>query len=121
MWMDLRQDVAYAFRGLRRTPAFTAVAVLTLALGIGANTAIFTVINTALLRPLPYAEGDRLVFVWNVREGNPEPLGPGRMLDFKRQAASFSGFAGISHISYTLTGAGDAERIPGSSVSSGFF
>lgn len=121
MWMDFRQDVTYAVRGLRRTPGFTAVAVLTLALGIGANTAIFSVINTALLRPLPYADGDRLVFVWNVREGAPEPLGPGRMLDFKAQSTSFSGFAGISHISYTLAGSGDAERISGSSVSSAFF
>jgi putative ABC transport system permease protein len=120
-WTDFSQDVSYALRGLRRAPGFTAVAVLTLALGIGANTAIFSVINTALLRPLPYPDGDRLVFVWNVREGKPEPLGPGRMLDFKAHSTSFSGFAGISHISYTLTGSGDAERISGSSVSSAFF
>jgi predicted permease len=121
MWTDLRQDVTYAVRGLRRAPSFTAVAVLTLALGIGANTAIFSVINAALLRPLPYADGDRLVFVWNERDGQADNLGPGRMLDFKRQATSFSGFAGISHISYTLTGAGDPERLRGSSVSSSFF
>src|SRR6187431_3568479 len=103
MWMDLRQDVVHALRGLKRALAFTAVAVLTLALGIGANTAIFSVINTALLRPLPYAEGDRLVFVWNTHEGRTENLGPGRMLDLKRQSTSFSGFAGIAHLSYTLT------------------
>ena len=121
MWTDLRQDVTYALRGLRRAPSFTAVAVLTLALGIGANTAIFSVINTALLRPLSYADGDRLVFVWNAHDGNTENLGPGRMLDLKRQATSFSGFAAISHISYTLTGVGDPERLSGSSVSSGFF
>jgi putative ABC transport system permease protein len=120
-WTDFKQDVVYALRGLRRAPGFTAVAVLTLALGIGANTAIFSVINTALLRPLPYAEGERLVFVWNLREGKPEPLGPGRMRDFKTQSSSFSGFAGISHISYTLTGSGDAERVFGTSVSSAFF
>src|SRR5688572_32604426 len=121
MWTDLRQDVAYAVRGLRRAPGFTGVAVLTLALGIGANTAIFSVINTALLRPLPYADGDRLVFVWNLRDGRADNLGPGRMLDLRARATSFSGFAGISHISYTLTGSGDAERISGSSVSSAFF
>jgi putative ABC transport system permease protein len=121
MWTDFRQDAAYAIRGLRRAPAFTAVAVLTLALGIGANTAIFSVINTALLRALPYAEGDRLVFVWNTHEGDAENLGPGRMMDLRRQATSLSGFAGIAHLSYTLTGAGDAEKIAASSVSSSFF
>ena len=63
MWTDLRQDAAYALRGLRRTPAFTVVAVVTLALGIGANTAIFSVINTALLRPLRFAEPSGLVFL----------------------------------------------------------
>src|SRR5262245_25601290 len=121
IWTDFRQDVRYALRGLRRAPAFAAVAVLTLALGIGANTAIFSVINTALLRPLPYADGSRLAFLWNTRSGVAEPLGPGRMLDFRTQATSFSGFAGLSHMSFTLTGAGDPERLQGSSVSSSFF
>lgn len=121
MWTDFRQDAAYALRGLRRAPGFTAVAVLTLALGIGANTAIFSVLNIALLRPLPYADGDRLVFVWNQHQGNTDNLGPGRMLDLRRQTTSFSGFAGISHLSYTLTGWGDPERIAASSVSSSFF
>jgi predicted permease len=121
MWTDFRQDASYALRGLRRAPAFTAVAVLTLALGIGANTAIFSVINTALLRPLPYADGDRLVFVWNLYQGKTDNLGPGRMLDIQRQATSFSGFAGIAHLSYTLTGSGAAEKIAAASVSSSFF
>ena len=121
MWTDFRQDVTYALRGLRRAPGFTIVAVLTLALGIGANTAIFSVLNIALLRPLPYADGDRLVFVWNQHNGGTDNLGPGRMLDLRRQATSFSGFAGISHLSYTLTGWGDPERIVSSSVSSSFF
>jgi predicted permease len=122
MMTDLRQDIAYAFRGLRKAPAFTAVAVVTLALGIGANTAIFSVVNAALLRPLPLDEPDRLVFLWNRNvEGRPNPLGPGRMLDFRRQATSFESSAAISHISYTLTGMGDPESIEGSSVSSAFF
>src|SRR5436190_7506144 len=121
MWMDLRQDVVHAIRGLKRAPAFTAVAVVTLALGIGANTAIFSVIDTALLRPLPYADSDRLVFVWNTKNGVQEALGPGRLMDIRAGATSFSGFAPLSHISFTLTGSGDAERVAGSSVASTFF
>ncbi|MEO6238217.1 MAG: ABC transporter permease [Vicinamibacterales bacterium] len=121
MWNDLRQDVIYALRTLRRSPAFAAVAILTLALGIGANTAIFSVINTALLRPLPYADDQRLVFIWNLRNGEQEPLGPGRLIDIRSQATSFSSVAGISHMSFTLTGGGEAERLQGSSVASSFF
>jgi putative ABC transport system permease protein len=96
--------------------------VLTLALGIGANTAIFSVVNAALLRPLPFADAGRLVFLWNrTPEGEPNPLGPGRMLDFRAQTTSFEESAAVAHISYTLTGAGDAESIQGSSVASTFF
>jgi len=122
MWSDIRQDVKHAVRGLRRAPGFTAIALLTLALGIGANTAIFSVINGALLRPLPFPDAGQLVFLWNTHHnGELEPIGPGRMLDFRAGSTSFSGFAGISHLSFTLTGAGDPERIAGSSVSSTFF
>jgi len=122
MWTDFAQDVRYAIRGLRRSPGFTFVAILTLALGIGANTAIFSVINAALLKPLPFPRPDRLVFLWNTRPGGDlEPLGPGRMLDFRSQSTSFSGFAGISHMSFTVTGSGEPERVNGSSVSSTFF
>jgi len=122
MWSDIRQDVKHAIRGLRRARAFTAIALLTLALGIGANTAIFSVIDGALLRPLPFPDAGQLVFLWNTHHsGELEPLGPGRMLDFRAGSTSFSSLAGISHMSFTLTGAGDPERIAGSSVSSTFF
>jgi putative ABC transport system permease protein len=122
IWADFRQDVRYSLRGLRRTPGFTSIAVLTLALGIGANTAIFSVINGLLLQPLPFPDAGRLVFLWNIRsDGDREPLGPGRMLDFREQATSLAGFAGISHLAFNLTGSGDPERINGSSVSASFF
>ncbi len=122
MFTTLSQDVRYALRGLRRAPGFTGVAVLTLALGIGANTAIFSLVNAALLRPLPFKDPDQLVFLWNTHASRePEPLGPGRLMDFRAQTASFGALAGISHLSLTLTGRGDPERISGSSVSSNFF
>jgi putative ABC transport system permease protein len=122
MWNDLRQDSWYAVRALLRTPGFTATAVLTLALGIGANTAIFSVISGVLLRHLPYREPDRLVFVWSTSQSFPrEPLTPGRLIDFREQLTSASGFAGISHVPFNLTGSGNPDRISGSSVSSPFF
>jgi len=122
MWTDLRQDVSYALRGLRRAPGFTLVAVVTLALGIGANTAIFSLINAVLIKPLPFADPGALVFLWNTRaSGEPEPLNPGRLTDFRNQMTSLAGFAGLSHLSFTLTGYGDPEQISGSSVSSSFF
>jgi predicted permease len=122
MWRDLRQDVNYAVRGLRRTPGFTVVALLTLAIGIGANAAIFSVVNAVLLRPLPFADPGNVVFLWNRKpDGQPAPLAPARMMDFRAQATSFSGMAAISHFSFTLTGRGDPEQISGASVSSTFF
>jgi predicted permease len=122
MLNDLRQDSWYAVRALRRAPAFTITAVLTLALGIGANSAIFSVISSVMLRPLPYRDPSRLVFVWSTSPSlSREPLTPGRLVDFRNQLTSMSGFAGISHVPFNLTGAGDPERIGGSSVSSSFF
>jgi putative ABC transport system permease protein len=67
LWDDAKQDSAYAIGSLRKTPAFTVVALITLALGIGANTAIFSVINSVLLRPFPYRDPERLIFVWSSR------------------------------------------------------
>jgi putative ABC transport system permease protein len=122
MFNDLGKDVLYSARSLARTPAFTVVALATLALGIGANTAIFSIIHGVLLKPLPYKDPDRLVFVWSSANVFPRaPLTPGRLVDFRDQFTSVADLAGISHLSFNLTGAGDAERLAGSSVSSNFF
>ena len=122
MWTDFRQDAGYAIRTLARSRGFTLTAILTLALGIGANTAIFSIISGVLFRPQPYRDPSRLVFVWSTSDAFPrEPLTPGRMLDFREQMSSLDGFAGISHIPVNLTGSGDPERLGGSSVSSSFF
>jgi putative ABC transport system permease protein len=122
MGNDIRQDVMYAIRSLSKSPAFTLVALVTLALGIGANTAIFSVINAVLLRPLPFRQPDRLVFVWSSTDAFPRAaLTPGRLLDFRARLTSVASLAGISHLSVNLTGLGDPERLNASSVSSNFF
>ena len=122
MWTDIRHDALYAMRSLAKTPGFTAVAVLTLALGIGANTAIFSVINSVLLRPLPYRDADRIVFVWTrTQNAARAPLSPARYLDFRDRMQSLTGLAGICQFSVRLTGGGDPEQIDASSVSSSFF
>jgi putative ABC transport system permease protein len=122
MWTDTKLDVVYALRSLRKNPGFTIVAVLTLALGIGANTAIFSVINSVLLRPLSYRDADRIVFLWSSRDGRArEPLTPARLLDFRERMTAVNGVAGISQIAVNMTSGGDPERIRASSVSSNFF
>ena len=122
MLNDFRRDVAYAVASLLRTPAFTLVVLLTLGLGIGANTAIFSIVHGVLLRPLPYRDADRLVFVWSSANAFPRaPLTPGRLADFRDQLTSVAELAGISHLSLNLTGTGEPERLVGSSVSSNFF
>ncbi|HYL60980.1 MAG TPA: ABC transporter permease [Candidatus Methylomirabilis sp.] len=121
----LWKDVRHAFRTLRKSPGFTAVAVLTLGLGIGANTAIFSVVESVLLRPLPYHEPSRLVEVWNtyLPQFPQAPLSPGDFQDFKREAASFSEMACYVDIpqGFNLTGEGEAQRIEARYATSGLF
>src|SRR5688572_32393894 len=107
------QDIRYAVRLLARTPGFTAVALLTLALGIGANTAIFTVVNTLLLRPLPYGQPDRLVMVWQdfTARGGPadEWASPGNFADWRKAPGIFEKVAAIGGWRPTLTGGAEPE------------
>jgi putative ABC transport system permease protein len=121
LWQDLRQ----ALRVLRKNPGFTAVAVLTLGLGIGANTAIFSVVESVLLRPLPYRDPGSLVQVWNsyLPQFPQVPNSSGDFLDFQRQATSFSGMAAYIDIphGFNLTGDGDPQRIEARLATSGLF
>ena len=115
-------DIVYALRVLKKAPGFTVVALLTFALGIGANSAIFSVVYGVLMRPLAYHDSGRLVFVWSSRTAIPrEPLSPGRLIDFRQQLTSVEALAGISQIPLNLTGSGEPERLDASSVSSNFF
>lgn len=122
MWLDrLRQDLRYALRGLRRNPGFAAVAILTLALGIGMNTAVFSVVNAVLLRPLPDPEASRLVWVTNhIERFNLEAVGGPDFLDWKEQARSFERLASYGYGGVTLGSGADAEQIGAASISDDF-
>ena len=114
MWDALRQDLRYAGRALRRNPGFTLVAVLTLSLGIGANTAIFSVINGVLLRPLPYPDPDRLVRVFTSFSGSERyAVSQPEFMDYKGLTQVFENAAAFSGASITLTADGEPERLRG--------
>lgn len=119
------QDVRYSARTLCKHPGFAAVAVLTLALGIGANTAIFSVVENVLLRPLPYPHAEDLVQIWNTYppQAPRAPLSPGDYADWRQQNASFSEMGGYAQISqgFNLTGEGEPQRVLGSYASAGLF
>jgi predicted permease len=112
---NIVQDLRYGIRTLRRTPTFTLVVVLTLALGIGVNTAIFSLVNSILLRPLPYADPDHLVGLWNM--SSPK----GGILAFQERITTVDTAAFTIDIGYNLSGNGDAVRIMGNEVSSNLF
>jgi putative ABC transport system permease protein len=121
---DFWNDLRYAIRLQRKNPAFTIVAVIALALGIGANTAIFSVVNTVLLRPLPYKDPERLVMVWEeaTKAGYPQDTPTAaNFIDWRDQNQTFEGMAAITDDSFNLTGAGDPERLEGQRVSTNLF
>jgi putative ABC transport system permease protein len=120
---SLRRDVAFSLRLLRRQPSFTFVAIAALALGIGANTAIFSVVDAVLWRPLPYADADRIMSVAEQRPREGRLYGavsPADFFDWRRDATNFAAMAAFNEGAVNLTGTGEPERIRTLRVSAGF-
>src|SRR5215469_14012209 len=120
----LGQDLRYALRQLHKNPGFTFTAIITLALAIGANTAIFSVVNAVLLRPLPYPKSDQLVMLWeqNPHRGWFENIVSGEnFLDWQKQNQVFAGTAAFESNFFNVTGKQQAEEIAGERVSANLF
>jgi len=123
----LIQDLRYAARTMLRSPGFTATAVIALALGIGANTAIFSVVNAVLLRPLPFDQPDRLVQVWHTPPQATFPgmkefaVSPANFIDWRNESRGFQAMAAYGFGRYTLTGSGHPEAIRTCAATSGLF
>jgi putative ABC transport system permease protein len=118
------RDVRYALRMLLRAPAFSLIAILTFAVGIGINTAVFNVVNGVLLRPLPYPDPDQITMVWvhNRRQNLTEDITSyPNFVDWKTQSTSYAHMAGFTESAFTLTGDGEPERLRGASVTASFF
>jgi predicted permease len=127
IWMwpaEFFQDLRFGGRTLVKSPGFTLVAVAALALGIGANTAIFSVVNAVLLRPLPFKNPDQLVMIWEnaTHLGFPKNTpSPANFLDWQRQSTVFTGMAALAQRNFNLTGVGEPERLDGRRVSANLF
>ena len=120
----LLQDIRYGIRMLLKQPGFTIVAVITLALGIGANTAIFSVVNAVLLRPLPFPQSDHLVMVTlanSLQGGDRVPMSVADFLDWRAQNQVFEDLAAFTDNWFSLTGDGEPQRLRGAWVTAGFF
>jgi predicted permease len=121
-WDHFRQDLRYAARMLRKSPGFALSVVLTLAIGIGANTALFSVVNAVLLNPLPYTEPERLVAIYtHVDQADKASISYLNFLDWSRQNHSFSSLAAFHGETFTMTDVGEPERLDGDMVSATFF
>jgi putative ABC transport system permease protein len=121
--MSWLQDARYAARSLRKSPGFTFVAAITLALGVGANAAIFSVVNTVMLRPLPFANPDGLVRVWesNIERDRPTfAVSHPNFLDWRSQARSFQSIAATTNAGFTWTSTADAQVVQGLNVTATF-
>lgn len=120
----IMRDMRYAVRMLLRNPGFTTIALLTFAVGIGVNTAVFSVFNGVLLRPLPYPEADRITMMWvdNRFQGIKEDIGSyPTYRDWREQSASFEHVAAYTPSNFTLTGSDEPERLPGAQTTASFF
>ena len=107
-------DFRYAFRALTRQPTFTLIALLTLTLGIGANTAIFSVIKTVLLNPLPYQDPEQVVVLWEVNpDGSLEQVSIPTYRDWRDETRSLEALAAYRQVNYAFVGSGDPRDVPG--------
>jgi hypothetical protein len=117
----LRRDLYFACRQLRRDPGFAAVAVVTLALGIGANVAIFSVVNAVLLRPLPFPQPEQLVGIYHVSEGKRAVMSPPNFLDVSHRTRTLASATAVSTSGMVLTGVSEPVRLDGAEVTGTFF
>ena len=116
---SLFKDIRYGLRGLLKRPGFTIVALITLALGIGANTAIFSVVNAVVLRPLPYAQPEQLLTLWETMPGSDRrAVAPGNFEDWRTQNKTFQELAATFYANFNLTSDGEPERIDGATITS---
>ena len=121
---DLWRDFRFSLRSLLKRPGFTAIALLALALGIGANTAIFSLVNAVILQPLPYRDPDRLISVYGTRNRSTQgSVGPTDFLDYRSQIKTFEQFAasGSMMLPMNLTGSGEPERLNASIITGNYF